>query len=63
MFDPTIHFGDILTVVAVGWGAYQKVVKALASIEAFMIESRDDRLSLHRQIDALLSHRLSQRRD
>lgn len=53
MFDPTLHFADVVTVVVIGWGAYQRVARTLTAIEAFMNDSKADRLALHHRIDVV----------
>ena len=52
-FDPTLHLGDLLTIIALGGAAYQRVAATLRAIERFMDESREDRLSLHRRLDLM----------
>jgi hypothetical protein len=53
MFDPTIHLGDVLTLASLGLVAWQRVNTTLRSVERFMDESRQDRLSLHQRLDLI----------
>lgn len=54
-FDPTFHLGDLLAILAIGGGAYQRVAGTLKTIEGFIQESRNDRAHLHQRIEALES--------
>ena len=51
--DPTIHLGDLISVAAFILMAYQRISSVLRSIEAFMEESRLDRIALHKRLETL----------
>lgn len=55
-FDPTLHLGDLLAILAVGSAAYQRVASTLRTIERFMDDSRNDRLGLHQRMDVIEAH-------
>jgi hypothetical protein len=57
MFDPTLHLGDLLTILGLGWAAYSRVAGTLRKIDRFMEESEEDRLSIHRRLD-LIEHQI-----
>jgi hypothetical protein len=58
MFDPTLHFTDLFTLGAMIFAAYRRLSNTMLSIEAFMKESREDRVRLHQSIAALEVRRM-----